>query len=152
MPQDIFSEYDICVLTETFVTTQSTINVRGFYNIHAFAKQDVRGRPSGGVTCLIKPGLTPFEVLLRDDDQLVVKTKIGIFICAYYRPDCSPIDVVDGLQQAITVVPNKERVILAGDLNCPIDKTNRKADIVLSYIKEEGLTLVNDNKVQTYIS
>ena len=43
------------------------------------------------------------------------------------------------------------KLILAGDLNCPVDKTNGKAKIVLDYLLWEGLTLVNDGKVLTYI-
>ena len=151
LSRDIFSDFDACILTETFNTVESRSEVKGFYNIHALARKEARGRPSGGVTCLISPKITPFEVLLNEEDQLVVKTRIGILVCVYYRPECSALDVVDSVQRAIDVIPTNERVILAGDLNCPIDKANRKAEIVLSYLEEEGLMLVNNRNVLTYI-
>lgn len=130
---------------------ETRCEVKGFYNIHAFARKGHRGRPSGGVACLINSKLTPFQILLNEEDQLVIKTRIGTLVCVYYRPECSAIDVIDGIQRAIDVIEPNERVLIGGDLNCPVDKENRKSEIVIDYLMGEGLTLVNDRKVLTYI-
>ena len=83
---DIFNNFDASILTETFITEDARIEVKGLYNIHALARKEERGRPSGGVTCLISPKLTPFEILMRDDDQVVVRTKMGFwFVCTTDR-------------------------------------------------------------------
>ena len=125
--------------------------MKGFYNVHVFARKGDRGRPLGGVTCLINPKLPSFEILLKEEDELVIKTRIATLVCLYYRPECSAINVVEGIQRALDVIKTNEKVILAGDLNCPVNKMNGKAKIVLDYLPREGLTLVNDGKVLAYI-
>ena len=45
-----------------------------------------------------------------------------------------------------------EKVIFAGDLNFPVDKMNGKTKILLDYLHGEGLILVNDGKVLTYLT
>ena len=65
-----------------------------------------------------------------------MRTSIGVMICAYYRPDFI---VVDNIQRAINIVPASEWIILAGDLNFPINKISRKSEIVLDCLTEEDL-------------
>ena len=81
----------------------------------------------------------------------MIKTRIKMLVCLYYRPECSAIDVVEGIQRALYVIKTNEKVILASDLNCSVDKMNGKAKIVLDYLLGEELTLVNDRKVLTNI-
>ena len=95
--------------------------------------------------------MTPFEILLKEEDQLVIKTRIATLVCLYDRPEYRAIDVVEGIQRALDVINTNEKVILAGDLNCLVDKTNGKAKIVLDYLLGVRLALVNDGKVLTYI-
>ena len=71
----------------------------------------------------------------------MIKTRIATLICLYYKSECSAIDVIK----------TNEKVILAGDLNFPVAKTNGKAKIVLDNLPGEGLTPVNDGKILTYI-
>jgi hypothetical protein len=66
--EDIFNQFAACTLTEMFTLDISKVNVLGFYNIHTLARQGERGRPVGGVSCLIKPGLAPFRIMLNDED------------------------------------------------------------------------------------
>ena len=83
IPQDIFNQFDACTLTEAFTLDISKVNIRVFYNIHTLARQGERGRPAGGVSCLIKPGLAPIRIILKDEDRLVIKTNCCFTITAY---------------------------------------------------------------------
>ena len=72
-------------------------------------------------------------------NQIVMDTRIATLVCLYYGPECSAIDVVDGIQRALGVLKTNEKVTLAGDLNCPVDKMNGKAKIVLDNLLGERL-------------
>ena len=76
----------------------------------------------------------------------MIKTRIATLVCIYYRPECSAIEVVDSIQRALDVIKTNEKIILAGDLNCPVNKMNGKGKILLDYLLGEGLTLVNDSE------
>jgi exonuclease III len=85
---NILSRYDICTLTETFMREETAISIPKFYNFHVYAKQTrERGRPTGGITCLIKPHLAPFEILQKEEDLIIIQTRIGAIIAAYFKPD-----------------------------------------------------------------
>lgn len=127
------------------------MNIRGFYNIHTLARQGERGRPAGGVSCLIKPGLAQFRIMLQDEDRLVIKTNCCYIITAYYKPECTAVDIIDSLSQAINVVPAQEKLVLSGDFNCPIDKPTRKTNEVLTFLEGEGIRLINEKSMPTYI-
>ena len=47
---DIFSYFDACMLTETFITEESRCELKGFYKIYAFASKGDRRRKSGYTT------------------------------------------------------------------------------------------------------
>jgi hypothetical protein len=73
--ENILSSYDTCTLTETFMREETAISILKFYNFHVYAKRTTeRGRPSEGITCLMKPHLAPFEVLLKEGDLITVQT------------------------------------------------------------------------------
>ena len=55
-----FLTTDIVILAETFMT--QNINIEGYYNSHILATQGDRGRPSGRISCLLKPWFTPHEI------------------------------------------------------------------------------------------
>jgi hypothetical protein len=42
-------------------------------------------------------------------------------------------------------------VILAGDLNCWVDKTNNGSKAVIIFLEEEGLTMINNLRIAIYI-
>lgn len=83
IPEDIFNQFDACTLTETFTLDISKVNIRVFYNIHTLARQGERGSPAGRVSCLKKPGLAPFKIILKDENRLVIKTNCCFIITAY---------------------------------------------------------------------
>ena len=73
--RDIFSQFDICTLTETFLTNTSKTAVNSLYNIHASARQGERGRPIGGLACLLKYNMAPFRMVMKDENRLVIQTE-----------------------------------------------------------------------------
>ena len=109
MPENIFDKYDVCTLAETFVYDESTVNIRGFYNIHSLARQGEGGRPVEGLECLMKPHMTPFRVVAKDEDILIVQTDYCFVITVYFSPECTTVDIIDNLAKAFHMVPPKEK-------------------------------------------
>ena len=89
--------------------------------------------------------------MLKGADLLVIRAAIGTIAAMYCRPDCTPADVVYCAQQAINCIPETDKVIIAGDLNCPVDKMDRKTTLVVDYLHGEGLTLVNNRNESTHL-
>jgi hypothetical protein len=55
IPDDLLQPYDALIFKETFLTMEwSTSN---FYAVHSLVKKGEKGRPKGGITCLMKPKL-----------------------------------------------------------------------------------------------
>lgn len=149
IPEDIFDEYDIVTLTETFLTTQwSTEN---FYAAHSYASQGDRGRPKGGITMLIKPRLAPFEILQNTKNILLVKTNACTVLNAYFNPEYKAEEIEEEINQALRKTNTTDNVIIMGDLNCRIDVPTQKTKTVINYIEEEGFTLVNKRENHTYL-
>jgi hypothetical protein len=46
----------------------------------------------------------------------------------------------------------KESIILAGDMNCRLDKPDMKCKAILAFLKEENLKITNDPKCKTYFA
>ena len=42
-------------------------------------------------------------------------------------------------------------IILAGDFNCRIDQFTNKSEFVLNFLQGEGLSLINDPQMKTYL-
>ena len=49
------------------------------------------------------------------------------------------------------MVSAREKLLLSGDFNCPIDNPTRKTNEVLTFLEGEGLQLINDKSMPTYI-
>ena len=86
----------------------------------------------------------PLKLLLEDEDTIVIKTRLTTVIEAYYNLDHTAVDIIESLGNAMKVIQQKENI--TGDFNCPIDKMGRKAEEVINYLREEGLTLLNSQK------
>ena len=149
MPENIL-DCDIIVLTETFLTEE--ISLPGYYALHTLATQGDRGRPKGGITCLIKPELVPCSIVYKSDNALTVKTKYIFITCVYFQPYCTEQFIIETINDAMEMIPNDEPAILIGDLNCRTDKKTEKSTLVLEHIKSEGLHLVNNPTDPTYIA
>ena len=148
IPDNTFEAYDAVTLTETFLTTQW--NMQNFYCIHEYATKGDRGRPTGGITMLLKPALAPFQILRKTKNILMVKTNLCIFISTYFQPEYKAEEIVEELASAMNLADQTGTIIVAGDLNCRIDTYSQKTSTVLGYMEEEGLTVVNDRQEKTY--
>lgn len=140
---------DIIVLTETF--SLDSPRVKGYYSHHVSALQGQTGRPSGGISCLVKPWLTPTEVIHKTKNLLGVRTKVGVILCTYFPPESSSFEIIDSLSSALYKIEN-EPTILAGDFNCRIDIKSNKTEAVKTFLEQEGLLLHNDHRLPTYVS
>ncbi|KAJ4447570.1 hypothetical protein ANN_09577 [Periplaneta americana] len=78
--------------------------------------------------------------------MLINRTKLCTVIGVYYKEKI--IDIISG---GLAKVQQHELVIIAGDMNCRIDVHNRKAETVLQFLEEEGLTLINKAPEKTYV-
>lgn len=148
MPDNNILRNDILILTETFLTDST--HIEGFYSTHSLATQGQRGRPSGGITCMIKPWLAPLRVVHKTENTIVLRIKNATIIGCYFQPDFNAQGIIDVLSEAIGKTDKDDPVILAGDLNCRADTPNRKSKSVFSFLEEEGLKLIT-NKEPTYI-
>lgn len=148
-PDNILQECDAAILTETFLTKEWSL--QGFYSINILAAQGMKGRPVGGITCLIKPHLAPFKTEYKRDNILRVKTRLCTLVGAYFQPEYSQEDIINSIGEAMEGIKEEELVVITGDLNCRVDKYNAKSEAVLNYLQEIGMTMVNNRKEKTYV-
>ena len=145
-----FQDYDILLFTETFDTSDITIN--NFYGAHSPAKKGDRGRPSGGISCFIKPHLQPINVLDCTENTLSITTKIINIIGAYFAPNTQAETIIDELGKALENIDGDKPTILMGDLNCRIDKREAKTQEVIDFLMDYRLQLLNKGEEYTYIA
>ena len=146
-PQGFLQQYDVVILNETFITKDW--GLPGFYCMHRFASQGNRGRPKGGISCLIKPELSPFKKVYETDNIVLIQTKPISILCAYFQPDFAEVDIIDELGTALSNATTP--LLLAGDLNCRIDISSNKSKAILEYLEQEGLSLTNKREEKTYL-
>ncbi|KAJ4425968.1 hypothetical protein ANN_27594 [Periplaneta americana] len=146
---NIFENYDLIILVETFLRKEWDTN--SFYAIHVLAEQSPLGRPKGGITCLIHPKLSPFQMIHKTDHVLAIRTKTCCIIGVYFQPELRQDHIVDELSNALLKVTRNEMLILAEDLNCRIDRPDLKTTTIISFLESEGLTLINNKDTKTYI-
>ena len=100
---------------------------------------------------MIKARLSPFKILSKSNNILVIQTKLCNIIAAYFQPDYDEEELLDEVTAALNLIPRTDTVVMAGDLNCRIDKNHPKAVRVVEAIQKEGLSLINDEEEKTYI-
>ena len=64
---------------------------------------------------------------------------IGIYI----RPQCSADEVVEAIMSASELTDPEIPTLLAGDLNCRMDRPKSKSQALMELMEEEGFTLKN---------
>lgn len=148
-PKNCLDGYDMVILTETFLTEQW--QYRDYYSMHILAKQGEKGRPKGGITVLLRPWLTPVTATIKKDHTLLIETKYITIIAAYFQPNETALDIIDELGQQLTQSKKDSPLIVAGDLNCRLDTQNYKTKLVMETMREEGLILLNNTNIPTYI-
>lgn len=82
IPDDFLTPYDAVIFTETLLTTEWSI--KDFYVVHSFATKGEMGRPKGGITCLIKPALSPFKIVYKTENIMALKTTLCTLIAAIF--------------------------------------------------------------------
>jgi hypothetical protein len=142
--------YDVIILVETFLLSEWQTN--GHYSINVLAEKGPTGRPKGGIACLFKEQVSPFAVQHKSKNVLVVRTMQCLLICEYFHPYSISTEIIDETSHCLSVTNKENAVILAGDLNCRIDIEMQKTTEVMRYLEEEGLTLINNKKLKTYMS
>jgi exonuclease III len=147
-PENIFT-HDIIILTETCSTQESS--TQGYYTYQTFATKGAAGRPSECIACLIKPGLAPAKQVHKNANVIIVDTKTLTIAGCYFQPGQSAQDIVGAIGEALQKIDHNKAMILAGDLNCCIDSSSIKTDLILNYLAEEGFTLTNKVNEKTYM-
>ncbi|KAJ9577008.1 hypothetical protein L9F63_006445 [Diploptera punctata] len=148
MPINILTS-DIIILTETFNTCETSL--QGYYTYETLATKGNMGRPSGGITCLIKPLLSPAQLIHSTPNVIVINANNLVIIGAYFQPERTAQEIIETLGEAFQKIDKNKAVILAGDLNCRIDQHNHKSDTVINYLTNVGLCITNKPEDKTYI-
>ena len=148
-PPDILHNYDLAIFTETFI--MDNWNHPLFYSTHVLAKKGDKGRPAGGISVLMRPWMTPIIRTIRKENAVLIVTKELAIIAAYYPPNHSALEILEEIHYLIQQIKHEKPTIIAGDLNCRIDKKNSKTKLVVDALEEEGFTLLNDRNTPTYI-
>ena len=144
-----FLTTDIVILAETFIT--QNMNIEGYYNSHLLATQGDRGRPSGGISRLLKPWLTPHKITYSSANILAIETKTLNIIGTYFQPNHSAQDIIEKMADMLKNIKQHIGTIVAGDFNCHIDKEELKSRTVIDYMEGERFVLENDPQDHTYI-
>ena len=126
-PINTIAKHDAIILTETFLTEE--YNIHGYYGIHSFA-QHTEGRPAGGVSIFLKPSLGTIKNTIKDDNTVIIKTTEITIIGLYINPQTKAHDAIEKIMEAVSHTTSDKRILLAGDLNCRIDRPNHKTDLV----------------------
>ena len=149
-PQDFFQGYDIAILTETFLT--ENWEHPDFYDTHLKATHGERGRPTGGVSILIRPEQTPIKTTRQLEHTILMETKTCTIIAAYFQPNKMAINIMDKISQMIIQSNQNKPIIIAGDVNCRLDIQTYKSKIIMEKLQEDGFALLNNPMVPRYLS
>ena len=133
------------ITTETFLTEHCSFTK--FYSQHSLATKKEKGRPEGGgITIMYRDNIGSIKNIKRENNLLIIKTEkisiIGLYVSRTKKAD----DVAEHVIKAINKVKDEENVILAGDLNCRIDKPDHKTELILELLEEENFKLINKAK------
>ena len=141
---------DIIILTETFLT--EPIVIERYYNVHALAKQKERGRPYGGVTCLYNHRIGKIKSIHTEENIIIISTAHLTIAGQYIPPHASLKDTTEILSIVTNYVETEQNVIIAGDLNCRLDKPDYKTIAVVEMMQGIGFNLINKQDLKTYLA
>ena len=121
-PENFLKDYDIAILTETFLT--ENLQHPNFYGTHLLARQGDKGRPSGGITILLKPHLRPIITIKQLENTLICETDYLVIIAAYLKPNMTENDIMEERGQKYNQYKQDNPMINEGKLNCRLDSPN----------------------------
>jgi hypothetical protein len=81
--------------------------------------------------------MTSFETIHKDKNTSVARTKPSTLVCSHRQPERTEEFISDKISTVQCKV-DKQKAMTLTDLNCCIDKRNRKATAVDSFLEEES--------------
>lgn len=161
-PLSDWDTFDIIILTETL--SLSPFNLPGFVGYHCQAtKHSGRGRLSGGVSILVRPKIPKLQLSLSEDNTVILSSSNLLLVAMYSSPREDTNTLLNKLATVSSYRENDQIVILAGDLNCRIDKLrHREPKQPLAYLmnlafvsttipmSQPTIALEEDHHVLTY--
>ena len=134
--KDLIGTHDICLLSETMRGDDSKLNLEGFWDFSIVRPRNSDlGRPSGGITVLVKSGLRS-GVKISHSSEGFIWLKMSksffhfehdLFVCATYIPPSntskeilSKTDYFNDLLTSATRFRSEGNIIIAGDMNARI--------------------------------
>ena len=138
------------MLTETFLT--SSVEVSGFVAEHELAIKGDRGRPSGGISILVKPTQLPIHTLYKNTHALTIETRYLNIICVYFPPNTPASSIVADIAECTQHISQKDKpTILGGDFNARIDIQTNKFEILNEHLEQMGFIMESNAEMKTYI-
>ena len=112
---------DIVVAVETWLSDEYTENEIEMDGYVVFRRD--RNKHGGGIMVAIKQGANG-TVIWRDDEAEMMGVKLTINgkqinLIAVYRPPNDPVDTFERLEERLSILKDKDNIIIAGDLNMP---------------------------------
>mgnify|MGYP000563071502 CR=1 FL=1 len=104
------------------------------------------------MSCFYNGEIEKIKEVLKEENIIVIKAANITIVGLYISPARKVDDAVEQIAKALTNVENEENVIIAGDLNCRLDKPNSKMDIIMELLLAEGYDLINRKEEITYIA
>ncbi|KAJ4430491.1 hypothetical protein ANN_22707 [Periplaneta americana] len=124
--------------------------ITGYYSTHVTGKPSQQGRPSGSISCFYKPTLGQAKETRVTENAVIVKLENITIIGVYLRPQTTAEKMVECIVKILELVDPATPTIIVGDLNCRLDKPDRKCRVLLE-LMEEGIQIVNKANQPTYI-
>src|SRR5579863_8909160 len=153
MPERLLDSVDIALLTETFLLAPEDIpGMRGFHQL-ATMPEGGRGRPVGGVSIYLRAGMPRLQCVFKDQYCLLLASKSLNFGVFYLPPNLDGVEVIDIVSAGIAHLDLRIPTVIGGDFNCRIDdgRHDEKGEVLLSFLLERGLQLVNCKRNYTYV-
>ena len=85
-------------------------------------------------------------------DTLTVTTRSLNIVGAYFPRNTEPENIIDDLGKALENTDDTKPTILMGDLNCCIDRSSVKTQMVIDFLTDYRLKLLNRELEYTYIA
>jgi hypothetical protein len=104
------------------------------------------------VSCYYNPALGQAKHVESRENTVMVQFNNLQIIGIYIRPLCSADEVVEAIMFALELTDPEIPNLLAGDVNCRMDRPNSKSQALMEPMEEEGFTLNNAAQTKTYIS
>jgi hypothetical protein len=150
MGYSMFDQYDVMILTETFLRKEHCIP--GFYSKQCFASQNGRGRPMRGISIYYNAKLGYLNSHFILENFVILNFHNLTIVGSYLHPNMNSSVLANELVSSIKYISNFQNLIFAGDFNCRLDTKNNKIDAFMDFANLNDLKLANSLPFQsTYV-